>query len=149
MLDGMSAISGEFVAWVLERCQAVSGGKLMRGANLFDEREADLGAKVKRALSQGLQLAVAVSVPRLGRVDRGSADDTLQRCSVEVGIVRSALSKEDSLVLAEVLYRAFSGADWRPSGGCGACDVAADSLVTEVTAKAMSHSFEVSTTVFV
>lgn len=147
----MSSISGEFVSWVLERCQEVSGGKLMRGANLFDERDAELGAKVKRALSQGLQLAVAVSVPRLERVDRGRADDTMQRCSVEVGIVRSSLSKEDSLVLAEVLYRAFSGADFQPPGGAGdgPCDVAADSLVTEVTAKAMSHSFEVSTMIYI
>lgn len=147
----MSSISGDFVSWVLERCQERSGGKLMRGANLFDERDAELGTKVQKALNQKLMLAVAVSVPRLERLDRSGADDTVQVCSVEVGIVRSALSKEDSLVLAEKLYRAFSGADWQPAGGpdCGPCDVSADSLFTEVTAKAMSHSFTVSTRIYI
>lgn len=143
----MSSVSGEFVSWVLERAEVCSGGKLLRGANLFDERDTELATKVQRALTTGLQMAAAVSVPTLERVSRAMPDDTVQRCTVEVGVVRSALSKEDSLELAERLYQAFSGAEWQPAGGCGTgcCDVAADSLHTEVTSKAMSHSFEVST----
>lgn len=144
----MSAISGEFVTWVLGRCQAEAGGVLVLGENLFDERDMDLGTKVQRALNEGLRMAAAVSVPRLDRTERRSADDTAQRCTVEVAIVRSSLSAEvDSLALAERLYLAFSGAEWEPAGGrgIGCCDVAADSLRTEVTAKSMAHSFEVST----
>lgn len=142
----MSAISGEFAEWVLERCQDEAGGELVLGESLFDERDFQLGERVKLALGKGLRVAAAVSVPRLERVDRRSADETVQRCTVEVGIVRSALSPVDSLGLAERLYMAFSGADWQPAGGfgIGCCDVAADGLRTEVTSKAMSHSFEVS-----
>jgi hypothetical protein len=143
----MSMVSGRFVDWVLVRVENASGGKLTRGVNLFDERDAELSTKVQRALTQGLKLAAAVSVPRMERVNRERADDTLQRVSVDVGVVRSALSKEDSLGLAEGLYAAFSGAEWKPAGGAGVgcCDVAADSLTTEVTNRMTSHSFEVST----
>lgn len=145
----MSAISGEFAAWVLGRCEDVSCGELVLGVSLFDERDFSLGERVKLALGKGLRCAAAVGVPRLERVDRRSADETVQRCTVEVGIVRSALSPVDSLALAERLYLAFSGAEWQPAGGfgVGCCDVAADGLRTEVTGKAMSHSFEVSTTI--
>ena len=140
-------VSGRFVDWVLVRVENASGGMLTRGVNLFDERDAELSTKVQRALTQGLKLAAAVSVPRMERVNRERADDTLQRVSVDVGVVRSALSKEDSLGLAEGLYAAFSGAEWSPAGGVGigCCDVAADSLTTEVTNRMTSHSFEVST----
>ena len=143
----MSMVSGRFVDWVLVRVENASGGMLTRGVNLFDERDAELSTKVQRALTQGLKLAAAVSVPRMERVNRERADDTLQRVSVDVGVVRSALSKEDSLGLAEGLYAAFSGAEWSPAGGVGigCCDVAADSLTTEVTNRMTSHSFEVST----
>ena len=143
----MSRVSGEFVDWVLGRLERASDGRLVRGVSLFDERDAELGTKVQRALAQGLKMAAAVSVPRMERVNRERADDTLQRVSVDVGVVRSALSREDSLGLAEGLYAAFSGAEWSPAGGAGigCCDVAADSLTSEVTSRMMSHSFEVST----
>ena len=143
----MSRVSGEFVDWVLGRVERASDGRLVRGVSLFDERDAELSTKVQRALAQGLKMAAAVSVPRMERVNRERADDTRQRVSVDVGVVRSALSREDSLGLAECLYAAFSGAEWSPAGGAGVgcCDVSADSLISEVTSRMMSHSFEVST----
>ncbi len=134
----------EFTSWVREGIAEASGGALSSDS-VFSERSSTFADDLRKALAGATGLACGISRPTLRRVQGEGADDTLLRLSLNVGVLRSKLSKVDSDALAERLFAAFSAACWRTVPGNGAPDVWADDYSSQESSKGIAHTFTIST----
>ncbi len=142
----MEAISYEFLDWV--RATVVEGAAGVLGPELvFDEREKGFAQHIQKSVNSGLGCCVVVSLADLRQVGSGP-DDTQYRVEVNVSVLRNAglATEVDSVLLAEHLFRLFSGAVFEPMP-CGlpvTVTVKAGSLTHQVTGLKFIHTFEVS-----
>lgn len=137
------SISYPFIDWVVATCKAASEG-MLTDANVHDERKLDMAAAVTKGLQSGLGYCCAVSKASITPAYGTDADDTVQRCTVRVAVMRNAmLCKTDTTPLAEHLYTRFSAGCMGDIPHIGAPDVGARSFTPTTTDKGTIDEFEV------
>lgn len=137
------SISYPFIDWIVRTCKEASAGYLT-DANVHDERNLDMDELVKKSLQDKLGYCCAVSKASINPTYGTDPDDTVQRCTVKVAILRNALfCKTDTTPLAEHLYTRFSAGSMGDVPGIGTPDVGARNFRATVTKGGTIDEFEV------
>lgn len=137
------SISYPFIDWIVRTCKAASEG-MLTDANVHDERNLNMDEMVMQSFQKGLGYCCAVSKASITPTYGTDADDTVQRCTVKVAIIRNALlCKTDTTPLAEHLYTRFSAGSMGDVPGIGTPDVGARNFRATVTKGCTIDEFEV------
>lgn len=140
----MNAISSKFADWVVQRITHAIPAEWRESVPVYNERELNFDQHIQQSVNKGLGACFAVSLPRISKEGDNSPGNTQYRLQLEVGLTHNAgLSPAlNSQELAEVVFRAFVGAEYY-SGGILAYDVAADNLTGTSTGVSQTHVFSV------